>query len=798
MRILTVIALFAAAGACSGSPSEGSTATLDISVAGLSGVPAAITVTGRDGSNFVITESSTLGNLAAGWYLIRSSPVTSGIQIFAATPESVQVFLKRGAESTAVFTYALASGSMAVAVSGLPGGVNANISVSGAGYLHVVTSPETLNGLPAGSYTVTANTVVNGSTTYGGTPFTQTIVVPASSTAPNASVAYSAMTGQLEISVNGLPGGTNPSVLVTGPFGYSHAITASGAVTLLSLPLGDYHVAADSVLAGAVAYFPAAAAQNVTLNAGTPSVPATVSYVLSDLTIDGLYITQAVQTYTNTVPLVAGRDGFLRVFVKASRPNHWMPSVRVRWYMQSSLVRTDTIRAPGTSVPVAIDEGAMGASWNLPVPGTLIQPGLNVVADVDPSNVVAESDETNNYFPVNGTPVWQFVYQVPPARVILVPLIIADGGPSGLSAGNVESFMTFTDKIHPIPGHVATLHAPVSLLALPLQPDDANGAWITILSELATMRIIEHRGQDEHYYGVAHLPYTGGIIGIGYLGYPVAMGSDSSTRDQIVAHELGHNWGRSHSPCGNPSGPDPQYPYANGSIGAYGFDVPTRTSYSPATHYDIMSYCRPYWVSDYTYTGVLDFIMGIFTVPFMRAARSAPEEPSLVVWGHMRGGEMVLEPALEIATGAKVPSGGGAYTIEALDAGGATLFSYAFDGDAVADEPGGARNFSFAIPLSHFDISRLAALQVRGAGGTVRVVAGAAAPSGLVARLRGGRAELRWNSAAYPMALVRDAATGEVLSIGRGGAVRLGARATDLVVTLSNGVRSTTEAVRAQ
>jgi hypothetical protein len=37
-----------------------------------------------------------------------------------------------------------------------------------------------------------------------------------------------------------------------------------------------------------------------------------------------------------------------------------------------------------------------------------------------------------------------------------------------------------------------------------------------------------------------------------------------------------------------------------------------------------------------------------------------------------------------------------------------------------------------------------------------------------------------------------------VLSIGRGGSVRLGARATDLVVTLSNGVRSTTEAVRAQ
>jgi hypothetical protein len=48
------------------------------------------------------------------------------------------------------------------------------------------------------------------------------------------------------------------------------------------------------------------------------------------------------------------------------------------------------------------------------------------------------------------------------------------------------------------------------------------------------------------------------------------------------------------------------------------------------------------------------------------------------------------------------------------------------------------------------------------------------------------------------MALVRDAHTGRILSFARGGFVRLGAPATDLIVTVSNGVRSTTERVRAQ
>jgi hypothetical protein len=159
---------------------------------------------------------------------------------------------------------------------------------------------------------------------------------------------------------------------------------------------------------------------------------------------------------------------------------------------------------------------------------------------------------------------------------------------------------------------------------------------------------------------------------------------------------------------------------------------------------------------------------------------------------------LVLEPAFEITARAKVPGGSGAYRIEALDAGGARLFSYAFDAHEVADEPGGARNFAFTIPLSRFDITRLAALELTGDGRTARVSGAPAAATGLRARLNARRAELIWDHASYPMALVRDAHTGRILSFARGGFVRLGAPATDLIVTVSNGVRSTTERVRAQ
>ncbi len=76
----------------------------------------------------------------------------------------------------------------------------------------MVTGPQTVPNLLAGNYTVTGNTVVNGTTTFGGTPFSQVITVPVSLTPVNATVAYSAMTGQIPVTVSGLPGGSNPSI----------------------------------------------------------------------------------------------------------------------------------------------------------------------------------------------------------------------------------------------------------------------------------------------------------------------------------------------------------------------------------------------------------------------------------------------------------------------------------------------------------------------------------------------------------------------------------------------------------
>src|SRR5262245_15511272 len=55
-------------------------------------------------------------------------------------------------------------GSLAVSVYGLPSGATASVSVTGpGGYSHDLSSTETLTGLSAGSYTVSADAVISGS-----------------------------------------------------------------------------------------------------------------------------------------------------------------------------------------------------------------------------------------------------------------------------------------------------------------------------------------------------------------------------------------------------------------------------------------------------------------------------------------------------------------------------------------------------------------------------------------------------------------------------------------------------------
>lgn len=686
------------------------------------------------------------------------------------------------------------TGSLAVSVSGLPGGASAHVLVTGpVGFTRSVDSSETLSDLTPGNYTLTASEVAAGGSLYAANPDSQVVVVSQGTTPASASVTYQVAGGSLAVNISGLPSGNAAGVTVTGPGGYNRAVTASE--TLTGLAAGTYAVAAQSVSAGCSVYDPSPTSQTAAVSDGG-SASADVSYASSsaagglNLCIQGMYLTQSVQTFTGGVPLVKDKNGLLRVFVVANQLNAVAPTVRVRFYSGGTLIQTSTISAPSVTTPQAPNEGSLNSSWNLSVPGSLIQPNLSILADVDPSNSIAEANEADNSFPGSGTPAPLDVRTTSTFNVRLVPVRqSANGSVGNVTTANKDQYIAQTLKMHPVSSISSDVRATAytTTTKSAITADNSNNAWTTILNELNALRVSE--GGSLYYYGVVHTSYSSGVAGIGYVGLPTAIGWDNlPSASEVAAHEWGHNWGRQHAPCGGASNPDGNFPYSGGYIGVYGYDVGAGQLKPPSTSHDLMGYCDNEWISDYTYTGVLNYRS---THTDVASGISQAMQPCLLVWGRIERGQLVLEPAFQITTRPQLPKTAGAYSVDARAGDGSSIFHLSFSPDAVADDPNGDRQFAFAVPLPEARAAQVSSLQFAGQGRSVSWAPVATAPAQVYVR-RGadGRVALSWDAGKSPMILVRDAASGEILSFARGGQAEVWTRRPELALTLSNRIQS--------
>jgi hypothetical protein len=708
------------------------------------------------------------------------------------------------------------SGTLSVTIQGLPSGAAAAVSISGpAGYSQSLTASQTFTGLAPGVYSVTASDVTVGAAPYQASPSSQNVTVVSSGSPRTASVTYSTATGNLALTISGLGTSSNALVTVTGPGSYNQSVTSSK--TLSGLAPGSYTIDAQNVtgVSCGATFNASPATQNVTVTASA-TAPATVSYSstasgLVNLCVDGMYLTQGAQNYAGTIPLVQNRNGLLRVFVVADQPNTPASTVQVqlRIYPPAGSPSIVTLSSPAgmVSVPTAPDESALSNSWNYSVPGGTILPGFRIEAEVDPANVVTERSETDN---ILGPPA-PAVRTVPTLNVTFVP-IIQKGIPIGrrvagnVTTGNVASFLQVTKDMHPIDASNAAVHAGYTTTTFDtLQKDNGNSAWGTILGEIDMLRTTE--GSSRYYYGVAKVSYSNGVAGVAYVSNPATLppqvaraglGWDYIPSGSIVAaHELGHNWARNHAPCGGPSGLDLNYPHADGTTGGYGYDMSTGTI-EPPTSSDIMGYCDPKWISEYTYSAVLNYLSPVGPM-VQGSAGSTAVQPCLLVWGHIQNGEPVLEPAFQVDTRPSLPTRSGPYSLEGRASDGSPVFSLSFAPSEIADAPGSQRNFVFAVPLPAARASRLTSLHLSGNGRPAILASTTAATSAPAAtqsetvelrRVGAGSVSLRWDARTHPMVMVRDAQTGEVLSLARGGDAEFSTHKGQVDLVMSDGVKS--------
>jgi IPT/TIG domain-containing protein len=639
----------------------------------------------------------------------------------------------------------------------------------------------------------------------------------ASSTQIAATVPNGATTGKISVTTPGGSASSTPSFTVTlavpAPTISSLAPTSGQVGTAVTITGTNLTGATAVAFNGKAASFTVNSATQITTSvpsgATTGKVTVTTpggnassagnftvstSSTTLDLTIDGLYVSQATQDYPNpAVPLVQGRSGWVRVFAKANQTNNVAPQVRVQ-FINGGTTNTLTINATGASVPTTIDPDS-DLSWDAAVPSAWIQPGAQVVAMVDPSGVIPESNKNNNQFSQTLD-----VRTLKPWKITLIPVHTGDGRTGTVLNSNrtQNDWVDFAKRLHPVPDAVdvttgTTMNSSVASLS-------SNGTgWSTVLTELSAKRSADGV-TDRYYYGVVNVGYTSGVAGLGYIGFPAAMGWDYSSGAAVLAHEIGHNFGRQHSPCGGAGNPDPNYPYPGGIIGVPGWDAFTTSNNlkTSADHTDIMGYCSNQWVSDYVYISVLNFRL---SSPIGLVASDVvggnSQQEGLLVWGRIENNQVILEPAFRVPVTGTAPQAG-PYTWEARDTFGRVLATVPFDAPEVADLPNTSlRIFSFVVPMTSESSAAVNSVRLsKGNQELARAVhtgpeVHALGPAPVALQdLPNGRVQLTWNAGQYPVLMLRDAGTGEVRGFLRGGSAAIQDPPQEMEIQFSDGVRS--------
>lgn len=785
------------------------TGAIVLDITGLpAGATADIRVIGPGEFDQTVPATTTLEKLQPGEYTVSINTVTHSNALFTSALTQQKHQVVAGRTETSAIAYALTGGSIDLNISGLPTGIAPNVKLLGpSGFSRSVLTSGVQGGLPAGQYTIRADTLLAADgERYGTGAFLQTVTVPASLSSVPASVSYIVVSGTLNLTVEGLPGTTTPApITVTGPGSFQR--TTAVTTSFRGLDAGSYTISAASTGNCPSLYTPTQATQTVTVPASS-TASGTVTYIQPstnasnlNLKIEGAYVVQVTQDLSGTVPLIAGRRALLRVFGAANQCNTALPRVRIT---VNGTVHTNlTLGAGETSTRLAAEQGFLSASYNVELPASAVQPGLSFFAEIDYDNAVTEANEGDNRFPASGS-IAPAVRTMPPTGLRIVPITVSANSLTGaVNAANVDQFLDLSRRVLPVFAFDVDIREPYTTTRAAFQANDQNGSWGGVLSELRALQQSSAENTGRYYYGVVKVTYNSGVAGIGYIGQKAGLGWDYlPSGSSVMAHELGHNFSAFHTPCGSPGGVDPTYPrtgnYVGGYAGTYGFDFSDGTVKSPLLFTDLMGYCNSQWISDFSYGKMLAWLSDPNRAPTLPVVTSAAEA-SILVWGRIIDGEPVLEPAFEVHARPAVPRGG-AHRISAIGSDGREIFALHFDGDRIADLPGDQQTFALVLPKSMLrgrDLGSIRLTTRTGRTATNVQSIDVASDAGMTLSRAGPRAiRLRWDAARFPVVMVRNPETGNILSFARGGDATVATDQDELEMNYSNRVRSIRELKR--
>ncbi len=475
-----------------------------------------------------------------------------------------------------------------------------------------------------------------------------------------------------------------------------------------------------------------------------------------------IQITQATQNREGTVRLLAGRQALVRVFMVGDETSFYGPSVRIRVFQDDQEIFQQVFPPIRDRTPSEVIESELDGSVNGLIPAAVMRPGVRMVVELDPEGVVPLAPGSQTRYPAEGLMELEMV-EVQPFRHIIVPTISpATGNTSVVSWAATltvdHPYISLLRSLMPIAEMELEIHEPYRTSSI----DTFNG-WFQWLDDMGTIFLQE--GRRGYYYGATHQPAEG-LSGVAYLRVPYSIGVN---QNDTHTHEVGHNASLRHAPCGNPRGPDPNYPYSRGDIGVWGYDFFRKVLKHPRQFKDVMTYCNPVWISDYFFDRATGHRLGsdggyIYAPP---AAASDPTGEMLVVRGRVLNGEITLDPAFVVTGPLALPESDGPYRVDGIGVNGQTEFSLSFTPNPREHGGGG---FVFLVPYQPDWAETLDRMVLTGPEGTDTVTRTSSAAMAVVTDPSNGqiRAIIRdWNGEPLPgegvnrVTITRGIPTGE-------------------------------------
>lgn len=386
---------------------------------------------------------------------------------------------------------------------------------------------------------------------------------------------------------------------------------------------------------------------------------------------------------SSAIPLVAGKEALLRVFFHLDAG--WTPhNITGVLDVTAGGTTTTLMDVAGPTADTTEDAPLTGFSFHL-TPAMVTTDATYSVRVVDPAKKGPKpSGAVPQRWPQDGSATSLGAKSAgSKLKIVIVPMAYNYDGSGRLpdtSQAQVNRLSSVMYALYPVPAIDMTVRSAIGFSGA----ISANGAgWGTALQTIASLRQNDGAAADQYYVGMfepasSFGAFCGGgcVAGLSMLAQQpsdsysrvsVALGYTGDEFGYTMAHEVGHAHGRSHAPCGGAQGVDPSFPYSNGGIGVYGYQLVQKFIISPTANpapKDLMGYCSPDWISDYTYEA-------LFTrIKYVNGALIKPGPARGYRWATVDGETLTYGPRF---TGTLPPGG------EPKTVGGATGWYYPFD-----------------------------------------------------------------------------------------------------------------------